>query len=406
MRASGAALTVGLVVAALRWVGAGPQTPDLIERWTDAVRAHALGTADREARELAAWPDAWLTTLHAQIRRALDRVRAKPEDVFFDQNVRRLGARNLDELNRLVKRAAQLHADIAMFVPGPPPGTRRPVRDALGGSGVIVRDGETIGVQGNPAHWTFGRMLLDGLHVDLGADLFVRHWYRATAAYQLHRFDLSSAEPHLRHATAVVAADAVLWLYKGMTHDLLAAPPVQTAVAKAAVPDGFRLAVRPPDRELGDAQAAFATAVALDPTLVEAHVRLGRILGLSSDSRGAVDHLRIALELGPDRRLSYFASLELGRQEHLRGNAAAAREALGRAAALYPRAQSPHLALAQLAAVEGDPVRAAAQTRDALAVGRDARDGDDPWWRYYWPTAADFAARFAAMVDAAKHLDR
>jgi len=79
----------------------------------------------------------------------------------------------------------------------------------------------------------------------------------------------------------------------------------------------------------------------------------------------------------------YLAELFLGRAEETRGNDAAARAAFERASALYPKAQSPRLALSQIARRAGN--RAAAQRElHALAeLPNDQNQREDPWWLYY-----------------------
>ena len=78
-----------------------------------------------------------------------------------------------------------------------------------------------------------------------------------------------------------------------------------------------------------------------------------------------------------------WPQLFLGRAEEARGHDEAARAAFERASALYPNAQSPRLALSQIARRAGN--RAAAQ-RELQAIAQlpdDERRREDPWWLYY-----------------------
>lgn len=367
-----------------------PAIPDdLVQRWASAGRDHAVGVADWPAMSVASWPDAWLTAAYEEVRLALAIVKARPAEAFFDRRVRQLGVQAIADVNRMARAGAMLHADIAMLTPPAPFGARRALQGSVAGASMMMRDGEAIGVQGNAIHWTFGRMLLDGLRPDPTADPFVPLWYRATAVHQLHHFDISAAMPHLGHATVLLRRDAPLWLFLGMAHDLRAAPHVQAAIASAALPTGYYVSIKSAREELERARAALERAVALDDGLVEAHVRLARVIGLHGEHDRAREHLRLALSRHPGTRISYFALLFLGRTEQHLGGADEARTAFERAARLFPQAQSPGFALAYLAASLGDAPAAAAATKATLALGMNANDGDDPWWRYFFPAAAD-----------------
>jgi hypothetical protein len=80
------------------------------------------------------------------------------------------------------------------------------------------------------------------------------------------------------------------------------------------------------------------------------------------------------------------------------GKRAEAIAAYERAAAIYPDAQSPWLALSELAARAGD--RAAAQTAaNATLTGRSRQDGlSDPWWSYHTAAGRSVHQRLADLV--------
>ena len=59
-----------------------------------------------------------------------------------------------------------------------------------------------------------------------------------------------------------------------------------------------------------------------------------------------------------------------------------ARRALERAAALYPEAQTPLVALSELAVRRGDRSAAAAALQGLVAGSADRSPGSDPWWAY------------------------
>jgi tetratricopeptide (TPR) repeat protein len=84
-----------------------------------------------------------------------------------------------------------------------------------------------------------------------------------------------------------------------------------------------------------------------------------------------------------ERELQYYANLYLGREEQALGRRDAARAAFERAASLYPRAQSPYLALSQLARRYGDRPGAWVALQPLLGLPARAPDREDPWWDYY-----------------------
>jgi hypothetical protein len=77
-----------------------------------------------------------------------------------------------------------------------------------------------------------------------------------------------------------------------------------------------------------------------------------------------------------------------GSEEQGLGETEEARSAYERAAALYPTAQSPLLALAQLARKEGNQPEASAAMRRLWALGDPAKRLD-PWPVYYLMQGGD-----------------
>jgi len=133
--------------------------------------------------------------------------------------------------------------------------------------------------------------------------------------------------------------------------------------------------------ELGRAEKAFRAALDADPAFADARLHLGWVLGLRGQPRAA------AAELGripepSDPVLRYLAALFLGRQHEALGDAAAARDDYGRAAILYPRAQSPRLAASAQARRSGDRAGSDAALAPLLTLPADAATRDDPWWSY------------------------
>ena len=75
------------------------------------------------------------------------------------------------------------------------------------------------------------------------------------------------------------------------------------------------------------------------------------------------------------------------------------RRAYERAAELYPDAQSPHLAIGALAARTGDRAGALSAIQPVL-TGDDPLRSDDPWWSYYTSQARDLVGIVEALHEA------
>src|SRR5262249_13195873 len=97
----------------------------------------------------------------------------------------------------------------------------------------------------------------------------------------------------------------------------------------------------------------------------------------------ALTELQQALALLDDEELRYDGELFVGVEEEALGRYDAAAALYEQAAARYPGAQSPLIALSQLARRRGDPARARAAIDRLFALpppGDEERA--DPWWVY------------------------
>ena len=127
---------------------------------------------------------------------------------------------------------------------------------------------------------------------------------------------------------------------------------------------------------LGEALTAYQHAIALDPTLAEGHLRLGRVLLLLGRGGEAEAAFAKVPESTADKRWRYLA--EMFRADL--ADRAAARTRYEAALAIWPDAQAPVLALSRMSASEGD--WPAAQARLATLAPRAGGRGEDPWWAY------------------------
>jgi tetratricopeptide (TPR) repeat protein len=344
----------------------GQQAPrrqdPLLDRWLAAVSRHAPGREDADTLLIGSWP-------------------IRDVEAVLD------GARNgrqadRPDLNALLLRGALLHTDIARFGPSPPGG--RP-------DVALARDGRYEGTASS-VHWDFARAFLDQVSPHPSKDPGVRLWYRAVAAHMVSEARLGDAVSHLRRAVQLLPADRDILFAVGCMRESLAAPDRQAVMDAMRQPpplsrgrfgnvDGPSPEVGSASDELGKAERAFRAALDVDPAFADARLHLGRVLGLRGQARTAADELARIPE-SSEPVLRYYAALLLGRQHEALGDRAAARDDYRRAAALYPRAQSPHLATSALARRSGDRAGANAAIAPLLALPADAAARDDPWWAY------------------------
>ncbi len=134
-----------------------------------------------------------------------------------------------------------------------------------------------------------------------------------------------------------------------------------------------------PESTLGEAEAAFRRALAADPGLGEARLRLGRVRTLRGRVGEAIADLQqVAREDGSLRR-RYLANLFAARAHEKRGDLESAARAYRAAVAIEPEGQSAWIGLGR--ALDLLERREAAQEAFAAAVGIRRKRGD-PWWSY------------------------
>ena len=375
-----------------------------LSSYLEAVNEHAPGRPDRAVRLTGSLGEAELDELRtdflalvASCKGALGRT-ARPASIAYRNTTiplpelrKRLGLTD-DEAakgnaSRILLRAAILHADVAILV-FPSLAGRAGCHES---ATLLVRDGAVIGGSCLGFHWTHGRLLLDAVTPAPGKDPVVRLWYVATITYMLEKGDYASANLHIARARLLFPDDPAILFEHGYYHEALAAPFMKTAALEAGIK------VREARADLDEAEELYRRAIKEDQRFTEARVHRGHVLGLLDRHRDAAEELRLALRSldGPKDR--YYAELFLGHAEESLGNRAAAREHYGQAAALYPRAQSPLLALAVFARQLGDRAGAQDAMRQLLALP-PARDMTaDPWWRYYRWQMVDYRARLTEL---------
>jgi tetratricopeptide (TPR) repeat protein len=425
-----------------------------LERWLKAVARHIPGEDDAALEEVAGWPSTSLRQLwidvsvlgqimqghssnrftvgtegqktSVQIRYTKTQLQrlavlacaaggsltdppciAMKASAELDEDFRQLSvlARNAKvrgDDNYIVRRGALLHGDIPVLAPqamiaDPPSSSAGPQRLRM-----AISDGRELDLRQSAVHWELARMLLDFVKTkgssrpDPGRDPMVRAWYRATAAWMQLREDHD--ELHIARARELFPDDPDILFLSACQHEAYAGSPIQAAVRSAVLPTGVTMGVGSAQLELRLAEQFFRRTLEVKPDHAEARMREGRVLGLLGKHAEAAIALRLAVTELPEIEQRYYAEQFLGAEEEALGNREAAQAAYERAAVLCPRAQSPLLALSQLARRYGDR-GAALRAMDRLFTLQDEeRDQhDDPWWQYYVAQARDADDLLEAM---------
>lgn len=328
--------------------------PPEVGRWQTAAARHEPGKVDDEAIDIGGWPH--------------ERIWGVVVPYVVDETSDTWDAAAL-------KRGAMLHSDIAWL------GLNR--SDLQGLQSVALNaDGQGLGGARTNAHLDVARTLLLAIRPAAPRDPDVRLWFRATSAWFLRHGMLGDLTHHLARAGTLFSGnDAVTQLDRGTLFEAQSAP-----LSLLVSGDGRRDhtgAIVPARRSfLLDAERAYQRAFELDPSMVEARIRRGRVLtGLGRRTDG-VRELRAATASTDDPLLRYWAHLFLGRALETAGDDDEARAAFERAHALYPRAQSPVLSLSRIADATG-AVEAADPLAALLGLQEPTSIQDDPWLTYH-----------------------
>ena len=359
-------------------------------RWLEAVQWHTPGCADPPAMEVVSYSQEELATLSSglkQLRRQMDQSDPPAVIQLYDRQFAREVIERIFHGNATLRRGAVLHADIAVIVPG-----------SLAQS-IRVDDGRQTGSgRHGTLHWEMGRLLLDLVTPRPGSDAGALLWYRAVSAHMLREGWLVDASEHLERARQVFPDRPVFLIDAAYLHEELSSPAIQAAAQQLRA-DRTRTAIDSRRSELQRAERFLkdAMAVALAPhtgtttseEIPSIRVRLGHVLEELGRHEEAAGNLRLALEAELNRERQYLAELFLGRAEQALGRRDEAKRRYAHAAALFPNAQSPHLALSQLAHQSGDQAEALRALERLKSYSSSDVHRADPWWLYYYPHLED-----------------
>ena len=292
------------------------------------------------------------------------------------------------EFERLIDRAAVAHADVAMLAP-PAPSTATATASAP--AVVRLQDGQQQEVGVGSIHWDIARRAIALIGPAASTHSFVRTWYLATTAVLEDRRFLTEVAAHLAWARVVLPNDPDVEFHSGCIDETLASDGVQATIKAIQwpirrnarmVPDDDSITLSAPKLKRS-AIAFFRRTLELKPDYLEAHLRLGRLLGDLGQHEEAARELQTVLAGHPPEGGEYTAHLFLGDEEEQLGHLDVARAEFAQAARLFPNAQAPHLALALLERRAGNRRAAMAATERALDAAANPIERFDPWHDFY-----------------------
>jgi tetratricopeptide (TPR) repeat protein len=391
----------GVPEAAPQHEGRPMPAAERIDAWLTAVRAHQPGTLDPPARDIASWPDDHLFVVLddvAELTRFMVRAHVRLKRTGQQPGSARLRGRTLSlaevqrlfgltddeaargDVARVALRGALLHTDITIIVDEYDPlrETRRPSTR----TSMRVSDGRLEGIADRGPHWDAARALLDLVPADSPAAARRQQWYAASAAFMHSRGRLSDLLPHVQHARRLLPDDPDVSFYAGALHETFSSPAIQAALRTLKIDRTKKPVVGDARTHRDLAAGFFRVSLERHPGNAEARVRLGRVLGELGRRDEAERELRRALDATGAPRIQYLANLFLGGVQMRGGRDEDARASFDRASALYPRAQSPRIALSSLARKRGRRADTTAGLLEGLsAMALD--DERDPWFGYF-----------------------
>jgi tetratricopeptide (TPR) repeat protein len=186
--------------------------------------------------------------------------------------------------------------------------------------------------------------------------------------------------PYLVEAVRRFPDDAPLLTALGMLNETQGAATLVQPTASLSLNTIARARGRRNDY-LHDAAGLFERALALNPALVEARVRLARVKTLQRDDNAAVPLLQQALSAQPTPQWRYLALLLLGGIRERAGHADEAIRLYEQAIDTWPDGQSAYFAMSHASYIAGDR-ESAGRTLDRLFARARTPSTGEPWVDY------------------------
>lgn len=232
------------------------------------------------------------------------------------------------------------------------------------------------------SHFNWARellRLLDGQPLDQS---FRRDWLVAVAALLHGELRFVELDDYLREAGGAFPNDAQILFAWGLLRESQTSKRLEAVARVLPGRTEFSLG-RFPNRggALREAEEFYRRTLALDPSLVEAQLRLGHVLMLRERPDEALKALIAVRDSRADSRLTYLAALFAGQILEQARRVPEARASYRRAADIYPACQVALTASSYVAFKLGRRDQAVALAPQALGF-RLGEECDEPWIVY------------------------
>jgi hypothetical protein len=358
-------LRLATVLLALSSVASAPPSEVLSPIYQAVVRRYASGDREGAVAELSAWPD-------SRIRREVPILNRD-----WQRSLLLGDAMNPDVWREIPVRAAlMLHTDCAQRARG---------------------DGRPPGLH-ETAAWSIARTLKE----HPAHRVFARRWYETYAQLAQAEYRWGEALDWAERGLREFPDSAEMLLVVGSIEETLGAqtalglPPESLLAPTPRETQANRDLLREARAHLETARRSLRSAVAADPTLAEARLRLGRVASRLGDTAEALSALEEVLAREPPAGTAFLAHLFLGRLDEVAGRLREAMRSYEAALALDARSQSARLALSHVRLRLGDAALARADVEMALGeAGR--RPQPDAYWLYPWGPSVGADGRLEAL---------
>jgi tetratricopeptide (TPR) repeat protein len=254
-------------------------------------------------------------------------------------------------------------------------------------------------------HLDAARQILGLIRDDDRRRAFERPWFLAVTLHLYRRGQWSLALSYVDAGLRRYEDDPLLLLARGSLIESQTALDLPSALAEVfATPTrqagGFSRRAEIMAR-LRDAEATYRRVLRGTPELVEARVRLGRVLHQRGEpSQAAPELAAAAADPQADQPTRYLAFLFLGAAREAEKRPREAVEAYREAIALDPESTVTAVALSHALHQAGERGAAQEVLRSALSGARRRRDWD-AWWKYRWGRSHEAEARLEALRERA-----
>jgi tetratricopeptide (TPR) repeat protein len=192
----------------------------------------------------------------------------------------------------------------------------------------------------------------------------VRTWFLAVAQESQSRLSSLAAEAILRDGLQRFPNDP----------DML--------LAQAAIQEASLVESDDPQPGLRDVERSYRRILEAVPESLEAHLRLGRVLGEEGRLPEAEEALTWARDRARGPRDLYLVHLFLGAVAEQEGHASSAAESYRAALTQEPSGQSALIGLSHSLTLAGDELEGTRLVQDSLVRPEGQAARPDPWWSY------------------------